>query len=74
MTYDFIMLIYDLEGKLLKKISTSASKVSKVEGQVLFLSEKISGFFSDSVEQYKIRFEDSERLEEFQLFIENQIK
>jgi hypothetical protein len=30
MTYDYIMLIYTLEGDLLKKINTSSSKVNKM--------------------------------------------
>ena len=59
---------------MLKKINTGCSKVNKTEGQTLFLQEKIKGFFSDSLEEYKLRFEDAERMEEFQLFIENQIK
>lgn len=29
MTYDYIMIIYTLEGDLLKKIHTSSSKVKK---------------------------------------------
>lgn len=74
MTYDYIMIIYNLEGELLKKINTGCSKVNRTEGQTLFLQEKIKGFFSDSLEEYKLRFEDAERMEEFQLFIENQIK
>ena len=74
MTYDYVMLIYSREGKELKQISTAASKVSKVEGMVLFLSEKVTGFFKDSVEEYKIKFTDPEKLEEFQLCIENQVK
>jgi hypothetical protein len=40
----------------------------------LFLEEKIKGFFADSIEEYKIRFDEFERMEEFQLFIENQIR
>lgn len=44
-----------------------------MEGNTIFLKEKIKGFFSDSLEEYKIRFEDIERMEEFQLFMENQI-
>lgn len=74
MTYDHIMVIYSKEGVFLKKISTTSSKINKIEGDTLFLQEKIKGFFSDSVEEYKIRFEDTERMEEFQLFMENQIK
>jgi hypothetical protein len=58
MTYDYIMIIYSTEGVLLKKIHTSSSKVNKTEGQTLFLEEKIKGFFSDSIEEYKLRFED----------------
>ena len=56
MTYDYIMIIYNLEGELLKKINTGSSKVSRTEGQTLFLQEKIKGFFSDSLEEYKLRF------------------
>lgn len=56
MTYDYIMIIYNLEGELLKKINTGSSKVNKTEGQTLFLQEKIKGFFSDSLEEYKLRF------------------
>ena len=52
------MIIYSTEGVLLKKIHTSSSKVNKTEGQTLFLEEKIKGFFSDSIEEYKLRFED----------------
>ena len=53
----------------MKRIHTSSSKINKVENNTVFLQEKIKGFFSDSVEEYKIRFEEVERLEEFQLFI-----
>lgn len=56
MTYDYIMIIYNLEGELLKKINTGSSKVNRTEGQTLFLQEKIKGFFSDSLEEYKLRF------------------
>jgi hypothetical protein len=37
MTYDFLMLLYNTEGELLKKITTSASKVKRVEGETIFL-------------------------------------
>lgn len=74
MTYDSTMIIYSKEGECLKKIHTSASKINKIEGNTVFLQEKIKGFFSDSVEEYKVRFDNIERLEEFQLFMENQIK
>lgn len=50
MTYDFLMIIYNSEGELLKKITTSASKVKRVEGETIFLEEKVKGFFSDSIE------------------------
>ena len=40
----------------MKKISTSASRVGKVVGMVVFLEERVKGFFSDGVEQWKIRF------------------
>lgn len=63
MTYDYTMIIYDLAGVLLKKISTSSCKVKKTEGNTLFLQEKLKGFFSDSLEEYKLRFEEAERLE-----------
>lgn len=56
MTYDYIMIIYNLDGELLKKINTGSSKVNRTEGQTLFLKEKIKGFFSDSLEEYKLRF------------------
>jgi hypothetical protein len=58
MTYDYTMIIYDLSGELLKKISTNSSKVKKTEGQTVFLQEKQKGFFSDSIEEYKLRFEE----------------
>lgn len=50
MTYDYIMLIYNMEGNLLKKINTSSSKVNKTVGNTLFLEENIKGFFTDSIE------------------------
>jgi hypothetical protein len=56
MTYDYNMIIYNLEGDLLKKINTNSSKVKKTEGQTLFLQEKLKGFFSDSIEEYKLKF------------------
>lgn len=62
MTYDYNMIIYNLEGDLIKKIHTNSSKVKKTEGQTLFLQEKQKGFFSDSLEEYKLKFEDVERL------------
>lgn len=62
MTYDSIMLIYSREGECLKKIHTSAAKINKIEGNTIFLQEKIKGFFSDSIEEYKVRFEEIERL------------
>jgi len=49
MTYDYNMIIYSKEGDLLKKIQTNSSKVDKVSGSILFLKEKIKGFFSDSI-------------------------
>lgn len=58
MTYDHTMIIYDLSGELLKKINTNSSKVKKTEGQTVFLQEKQKGFFSDSIEEYKLRFEE----------------
>lgn len=63
MTYDYSMIIYSLGGDLLKKISTNSSKVKKTEGQTLFLQEKQKGFFSDSLEEYKLKFDEPERLE-----------
>lgn len=56
MTYDYNMIIYSLPGEQIKKISTNCSKVKKTEGQTLFLQEKQKGFFSDSLEEYKIKF------------------
>ncbi len=63
MTYDYIMIIYNKDGDFLKRIHTTSSKVSKVEGNIVFLQEKVKGFFSDSLEEYKLRFDESERLE-----------
>jgi hypothetical protein len=37
MTYDYIIIIYSLEGDLLKKINTNSSKVKQTQGQTLFL-------------------------------------
>ena len=37
MTYDFLMIIYNAEGQILKKITTSATKVKRIEGETVFL-------------------------------------
>ena len=74
MSFDSNILIYGLDGSLLKKIHTGLSKVNRVKEDIIFLEEIIKGFFSDSKEEYKLKFDDCEKLEEFQLFIENQIK
>lgn len=58
---------------MLKKLHTHSTKIDKIEGNTIFLKEKIKGFFTDSIEEYKVKFEEIERLEEFQLFMENQI-
>lgn len=59
----------------MKKISSSSSRINKVgDNNTVFLEETIKGFFTDSKEEYQVKFEDSDRMEEFILFIENQIK
>lgn len=40
---------------------------------MVFLEEVIKGFFTDSKEEYKIKFDDGDRMEEFILFMENKI-
>ena len=59
---------------MLKKIQTKASKISKVDdGNIVFLEEVIKGFFKDSKEEYKIKFDDGDRMEEFILYMENNV-
>ena len=40
---------------------------------MVFLEELIKGFFKDSKEEYKIKFEDGDRMEEFIFYMENQV-
>lgn len=39
----------------------------------MFIEERTKGFFRESVSEYKLKFDETDRMEEFILFIENQI-
>jgi hypothetical protein len=49
LTFDHHLLLFDIEGIMLKNIHTSSSKINKVnDDNVVFLEEVIKGFFKDS--------------------------
>ncbi len=62
------------DGKTLKVINAKASTISKREDATVFLSENVKGIFSDSKHEYKVRLETIDEVEEFELYIANQIK
>ena len=74
LTYDHYLALYDMNGTLLRKIESSSTKINKVvDPNTVFLEETVKGFFTDSKEEYQVKFEEGDRMEEFILFIENQI-
>ena len=74
LTFDHILALFDKEGSLLQSISSESTKINKVcENNVVFLEEKTKGFFRDKKEEYQLKFEEGDRMEEFILFMENQI-
>jgi len=67
-------VLFGDDGKALKVINAKASTVSKREDTTVFLSENLKGIFSDSKQEYKVRLDSVDEVEEFELYIANQIK
>lgn len=72
LTYDnSLSIINNNDNELVRKVNLSLAKINKVDGNLVFLEETIKGFFSDSKEEYQLKFDDFDSLEEFMVFIEN---
>lgn len=57
LTFDHFLAIFDKNGTLLKKIHSSSTKINNVnEDNIVFLEETKKGFFSDSKEEYQLKF------------------
>ena len=57
LTYDHYLALYDINGTLLRKIQSSSSKINKVvDPNTVFLEETVKGFFTDSKEEYQVKF------------------
>lgn len=67
-------VLFGEDGKVLKVINVKVSTVSKREDTTVFLSETVKGIFSDSQQEYKVRLQTIDEVEEFELYIANQIK
>ena len=67
-------VLFGEDSKALKVINAKASIISKRKDITIFLSETVKGIFSDSQYEYKVRFQTLDEVEEFELYIANQIK